>query len=55
MIGLLITLFIVLWVITLFPLQPPFLTVAQGVLVIILLLIVISYLLPFAGSPPLLR
>lgn len=62
MISLLITILIlalifgvVWWVLTLIPLPPPFLTVAQVVIALIFLLLIISYLLPLAHEPAWLR
>jgi hypothetical protein len=55
LIGLLIALLFVgllAWIISLLPLPAPFGTYAQVILVIILFLVVISYLAPFAKFPP---
>ena len=43
------------WVIGLIPLPEPFGVVARVILGIIALLVLISVLLPIAGSPPLIR
>jgi len=56
MIEMLITLLVVLlilgliyWVITLIPLPPPFVLLAQVVMAIIFVLVLISFLLPYTG------
>lgn len=58
MIELLITLLVILLVfgviwyaITLIPLPPPFLTIAQLILAVVLLLVLLGYLLPIAHWP----
>ena len=62
MLSLLITLLIVLlivsvvfWILTLLPLPQPWLNVVRAIFGIIVLIWLISYLLPYAGHPAVLR
>jgi hypothetical protein len=44
---------IVYYIITLIPLPPPFRQIALVVMALIFLLVLLSWLLPFVGEPPL--